>query len=70
MGKVNYVPPFRDVSGRTKLQCLKQLAERAGHAVDLRELDRDAWIHASREANEGRYSAMSRSIESALLWQR
>jgi cell filamentation protein len=67
MGNVNYVHPFREGNGRTQLQYLKQLAERAGHAVDLRQLDRDAWLHASREANEGRYSAMGRSIEAALL---
>ena len=67
IGDVNHVHPFREGNGRTQLQYLKQLAERAGHAIDLRKLDRETWLHASREANAGRYDAMARAIEVALV---
>ena len=35
MGDVNFVHPFREGNGRTQLQYLKLLAERAGHTLDL-----------------------------------
>ena len=66
IGDVNYVHPFREGNGRTQLLYLEQLAARAGHPLDLRKLDRDAWMEASREAHLGRYEAMGRSIAAAL----
>jgi len=35
IGDVNHVHPFGEGNGRTQLQYLKQLSERAGHAIDL-----------------------------------
>ena len=67
IGNVNYVHPFREGNGRTQLQYLKQLAERAGHTLDSTRIKRDEWYHASREANETRFDAMARAIEAALV---
>lgn len=66
MGDVNYVHPFREGNGRTQLLYLEQLAQQAGHAIDLKRLDRTLWMAASREAHVGRYEAMSRCIAMAV----
>lgn len=66
LGDVNHVHPFREGNGRTQLQYLKQLAERAGHGIDLTRLDRDAWMDASRRSNDGRPDAMIQCIREAL----
>ena len=39
IGDINYIHPFREGNGRTQAQYLKQLAEQAGHALDLRRID-------------------------------
>lgn len=62
MGDVNYVHPFREGNGRTQLLYLEQLAERAGHPLDLTRLSRDAWMAASREAHLANYDAMANCI--------
>lgn len=46
IGDVNHVHPFGKGNGRTQLQYLKQLAQRAGHSLDLRKLDPQQWIAA------------------------
>ena len=66
IGDVNYIHPFREGNGRTQLQYLKQLAERAGHAVNLAKLKGLRWIEASRAANGGDYVPMSEAIGKAL----
>ena len=66
IGDVNYVHPFREGNGRTQLQYLKQLGERAGHMLDLTLLQKESWIEASKEAHLARYDAMARCIENAL----
>ena len=58
---------YREGNGRTQLQYLKQLAARAGHAIDLTRIDRAAWLDASRRANAGDHAAMTRSIRRALV---
>lgn len=35
IGDVNYVHPFREGNGRTQLHYLSQLAEQAGHRLDI-----------------------------------
>lgn len=62
IGDVNHAHPFREGNGRTQLQYLKQLAEGAGHALDLRRIEAERWIEASREANRGNYQPMSGCI--------
>lgn len=67
LGDVNHVHPFREGNGRTQLQYLKQLAQRAGHGLDLTRLDRDAWMDASRRSNVGDHEATTRCIRQALV---
>ncbi len=68
IGDVNYVHPFRDGNGRTQLQYLKQLGERAGHSIDLRKLEKEKWLEASRQAHGGdNYELMASSIEAAIV---
>lgn len=66
MGDVNYVHPFREGNGRTQLYFLEQLAEQAGHPIDLRRLDPQRWIAASRTAHKGDYKPMSDEIARAV----
>ena len=67
LGDVNHVHPFREGNGRTQLQYLRQLAERAQHQIDLTRLGRNAWMEASRSSNDGDYESMSRCVRGALL---
>lgn len=66
LGDLNYVHPFREGNGRTQLQYLKQLAERAGHRIDLTKFDPEQWHEASRSAHWANYDAMARAIAAAL----
>ena len=68
MGDVNHVHPFREGNGRTQLQYLKQLGKRAGHEIDLTQLDRPAglWIDASIASQDGNYGLMTRLIRNAI----
>ncbi|CDZ25975.1 Cell filamentation protein Fic [Neorhizobium galegae bv. officinalis] len=66
IGDVNYVHPFRDGNGRTQLQYLKQLSERAGHSFDLTKIDAAGWLEASKETHRARYDLMGRVINDAL----
>jgi cell filamentation protein len=67
VGDVNYVHPFREGNGRVQMLYLEQLARQAGHPLDLRKFDRDAWMAASRQAHLGRYEAMGACIAAALV---
>ena len=67
MGDVNHVHPFREGNGRTQLQYLKQLAARAGHAIDLSRIDPAAWLHASRRSNASDHAAITRCIRQVLV---
>ena len=67
MGDVNHVHPFREGNGRAQLQYLKQLAARAGHAIDLTRIDRAAWLDASGRSNAGDHAATIRCIQHALV---
>lgn len=67
IGDINHVHPFREGNGRVQMIFLRQLAEQAGHRFDLTRIERDAWMHASREAHFGRYEAMVASVEAAIV---
>ncbi|MCY4590980.1 MAG: Fic family protein [Alphaproteobacteria bacterium] len=67
IGDVNHVHPFREGNGRTQFQYLKQLAARAGHAIDLTRIDRAAWLEASRHSSAGDHAAIARCIRAALV---
>lgn len=66
MGDVNYVHPFREGNGRAQLQYLKQLAQQAGHPIDLTRLDPALWLEASRTAHDSDYKTMSETIARSL----
>lgn len=66
IGDVNHAHPFREGNGRTQLLYLKQLAEQAGHAIDLRCIDRDRWMAASRESHLGSYGPLEQCIVAAI----
>lgn len=66
IGDVNYVHPFREGNGRAQLQYLQQLAERAGHPLDISAF-KDDWITASRASHQGDYSLMAAAIGGAIL---
>ena len=66
IGDVNYVHPFREGNGRTQLQYLEQLADKAGHPIDLMRLNPKEWIQASINANDGDYTLMEKCIFNAL----
>jgi len=66
-GDVNHVHPFREGNGRTQFQYLKQLAARAGHAIELTRIDSAVWLGASRRSNAGDHAAMTRCIRRALV---
>ncbi|WP_208249028.1 Fic family protein [Rhizobium sp. T1470] len=66
LGDVNFVHPFREGNGRTQMQYLKQLAEHAGHNLDLTLIPESAWIAASRDAHHANYEPMARCIDAAI----
>jgi cell filamentation protein len=66
MGDVNYVHPFREGNGRAQLQYLEQLAEQAGHPIDLARIDPDRWLEASRRSHDGDHAPMAAEIARAL----
>lgn len=66
IGDVNYVHPFRDGNGRCQLLYLRQLAGRAGLALDLSKIDPEAWLEASLRAHQAEYDPMSQTISQAL----
>lgn len=66
LGDVNYIHPFREGNGRTQLQYLKLLAERAEHPLHLARLDASRWMEASQASHAADYSLMARLIEQSI----
>jgi len=50
LGEINAVHPFREGNGRTQREFLRQLAVRAGFALDWHNITRNQMITASRES--------------------
>jgi cell filamentation protein len=67
IGDLNYVHPFREGNGRTQLYYFEQLAEQAGHPIDLGLIDPVRWVEASRSAHRGDYSPMAEQIDLILM---
>lgn len=63
---INHAHPFREGNGRTQLQYFKQLAEHAGHPVNLDMLDRDQWIAASIQSHAHDPMLMRSAIANSL----
>ena len=66
VGDINYIHPFREGNGRTQLQYLKQLAEEAGHRLDLARIEGARWIEASIASHAADYGPMAAAILAAL----
>jgi len=66
LGDINYIHPFREGNGRTQLQYLKQLAARAGHTIDLTQIEGSRWIEASIASHAADYGPMARVLRTAL----
>jgi len=67
IGDVNYVHPFREGNGRTQMQYLKQLCERAGHPIRIERIRPDEWLKASEEAHQARYEKMAECIAVGIM---
>jgi cell filamentation protein len=66
VGDINYIHPFREGNGRTQLQYLKQLAQEAGHPLDLTQIKGPDWIAASVASHAAEYQPMAQVIAGAL----
>lgn len=66
IGDVNYVHPFREGNGRTQLEYLRQLGERAGQTIDLAAIDPTRWIEASKRAQSRDFGPMAAEIRTVL----
>src|SRR5207248_10992290 len=66
IGDINYIHPFREGNGRTQFHYLKQLAERAGHSLDLARIEGPRWIEASMLSHAADYRPMAAMIAKAL----
>ena len=66
VGDINYIHPFREGNGRTQLQYLKQLADQAGHRLDLARIDGPAWIAGSVASHAADYAPMAAVLLAAL----
>jgi cell filamentation protein len=66
VGDINYIHPFREGNGRTQLQYLKQLAEEAGHRLDLAAIAGPRWIEASIASHAADYQPMAAVLAGAL----
>ena len=70
IGDVNYAHPFREGNGRTQLEYLRQLADRAGHPLDPGKIGRDPWIAASKAAHQADYAPMASIIREQVIVER
>ena len=66
VGDINYIHPFREGNGRTQLHYLKQLAQGAGHGLDLARIPARRWIEASISSHSADYGPMAAAIAAAL----
>jgi cell filamentation protein len=67
VGDINYIHPFREGNGRTQLQYLKQLADKAGHRLDLARIEGPRWIEASMLSHATDYGPMAALIGEAIV---
>jgi cell filamentation protein len=64
---VNFIHPFREGNGRTQLQYLKLLSDRAGHPIDLARIDASRWIEASVASHAADYSMVMQLVEESII---
>ena len=64
--ELNAIHPFREGNGRTMRVHLEQLAEQAGHRIDLGRMPKEEWNAASIKAHNGSLGDMARLIQGAI----
>lgn len=67
IGDLNYAHPFREGNGRTQFTFLMQLGQQAGHRINPARIQGEDWIAASRFANRGDTTMMSKLIASMIM---
>lgn len=67
LADLNAIHPFREGNGRTQLTYLTMLAEKAGHPLDLDQLDPDAILQATIASFQSSDLALAQEIERILL---
>jgi cell filamentation protein len=67
IGDINHIHPFREGNGRTQMTYLMQLTQQAGHQIDVRKIQREAWYEASRASHSGNFTLMGAAIRQALV---
>lgn len=66
IANLNYVHPFREGNGRTQMEFLQQLCERAGHELNTEKIQRDVWITASHVSHSGTNDLLKAAITYAI----
>ena len=66
IANLNYVHPFREGNGRTQMEFLRQLSERAGHELNTEKIQRDVWITASHVSHSGTNDLLKAAITYAI----
>jgi cell filamentation protein len=64
--ELNAIHPFREGNGRTMRVHLEQVAEQAGHRIDLGRMPKEEWNAASIKAHNGSLGDMTRLIQGAI----
>ncbi len=67
LADINHLHPFREGNGRVQLQFFGQLAEGAGHAVDLTRLDRATWLDASIASHTRDLTPMTEALRDTVI---
>jgi cell filamentation protein len=66
ISNLNYVHPFREGNGRTQMEFLRQLSDRAGHELNTEKIQRDVWITASHVSHSGTNDLLKAAITFAI----
>jgi len=65
--EINAIHPFREGNGRTQRLFLRNLANQAGHELEVSRIDKDRWMRASIEGfRQQDYKSMEAVIYSAI----
>jgi cell filamentation protein len=67
ISELNHIHPFREGNGRTMRLFLVELGRQAGHQIDDKGLDREAWMAASIRGRAQDYAPMAAVIRSAIV---
>jgi cell filamentation protein len=65
-GELNAIHPFREGNGRALRVWLAHLARQSGYDLTMRRMDRESWLHASRESMKGNLGPMADLLRGAL----